>query len=170
MLVYRCHADRAAPGDLKGLPRIYHLAWNHTTLRALRVDPEMTYLQMGFPEGRELEACVRISAGYAGEIVGHVEFTHSNGALRVSGLPLVRFRSEARLNRLIAELEDMGCPVWNPHVCTLEEGNRRGADPAQLALKRAHDPRGLLNPGKMIAWEDPDYVYALPGQNEEKPA
>ena len=30
---------------------------------------------------------------------------------------------------------------------------------AQLAFKREADPQGLLNPGKMIAWEDPAYDY-----------
>jgi hypothetical protein len=33
-------------------------------------------------------------------------------------------------------------------------------DPLQLAFKRETDPRGLLNPGKMLAWEQPDYRYA----------
>jgi hypothetical protein len=32
-------------------------------------------------------------------------------------------------------------------------------DEAQLAFKREADPQGLLNPGKMIAWEDPDYDF-----------
>jgi hypothetical protein len=27
----------------------------------------------------------------------------------------------------------------------------------QLAFKRETDPKGLLNPGKMLAWEQPDY-------------
>jgi hypothetical protein len=30
-------------------------------------------------------------------------------------------------------------------------------DPAQLAFKREADPMGLLNPGKMLAWDDPSY-------------
>jgi len=39
----------------------------------------------------------------------------------------------------------------------------------QLAFKREADPKGLLNPGKMIAWEDPDFdfsaqrTYLFPG-------
>ena len=32
-------------------------------------------------------------------------------------------------------------------------------DEVQLAFKREADPQGLLNPGKMIAWENPDYDY-----------
>ncbi len=154
-------SDRAADADLKGLPHIYHLTWNHTTLRGLRVDPEITYLQAGFPAGQELKACAEIAERFPGEIVNHVEYTRDHGMLRMSCLPLVRFRSANRLQALMEELEKMGCPVWNPHVYTLEEGNRRNADPAQLALKRAVDPKGLLNPGKMIAWERADYIYDL---------
>ncbi len=30
-------------------------------------------------------------------------------------------------------------------------------DEVQLAFKREADPKGLLNPGKMIAWENPDF-------------
>ena len=30
-------------------------------------------------------------------------------------------------------------------------------DHLQLDFKREADPEGLLNPGKMIAWERPDY-------------
>jgi hypothetical protein len=33
--------ERAAAG--------YELAWNHTTLRALRIDPAITYLQVLYP-------------------------------------------------------------------------------------------------------------------------
>ena len=32
-------------------------------------------------------------------------------------------------------------------------------DEVQLAFKREVDPAGLLNPGKMIAWENPDYDF-----------
>jgi hypothetical protein len=33
-------------------------------------------------------------------------------------------------------------------------------DEIQLAFKREADPKGLLNPGKMIAWDDPDYDFS----------
>ena len=53
----------------------------------------------------------------------------------------------------------MGAPVFNPHRYTLEEGGMKQTDAVQLAFKREADPQGLLNPGKMIAWEDPNYDF-----------
>ena len=43
------NAATASEVDKKGLPPAYELAWNHTTLRALRVDPSITYLQSLYP-------------------------------------------------------------------------------------------------------------------------
>jgi hypothetical protein len=60
-------------------------------------------------------------------------------------------------------------PVFNPHRYTLEEGGMKQTDEVQLAFKREADPKGLLNPGKMIAWENPDFdwktdkTYLFPG-------
>jgi hypothetical protein len=49
--------------------------------------------------------------------------------------------------------------IFNPHRYTLEEGGRQIVDERQLAFKREADPKGLLNPGKMIAWDRPDWTY-----------
>ncbi|MGY3331553.1 FAD/FMN-containing dehydrogenase [Mesorhizobium sp. USDA 4775] len=43
------NAATATPEEKKGLPPAYELAWNHTTLRGLRVDPDITYLQSLYP-------------------------------------------------------------------------------------------------------------------------
>ena len=55
--------------------------------------------------------------------------------------------------------EENGCPIFNPHRYTLEEGGMKQTDEIQLSFKRQADPKGLLNPGKMIAWDDPDFDY-----------
>ena len=60
-------------------------------------------------------------------------------------------------------------PVFNPHRYTLEEGGMKKTDAVQLAFKKEADPKGLLNPGKMAAWDNPDFhlkpdqVYLFPG-------
>jgi hypothetical protein len=87
----------------------------------------------------------------------HIEMTRFDGRVAFSGLPIVRFSTEARLDEIIRLHEEMGCFVFNPHRYTLEEGGMKKTDRAQLAFKREADPLGILNPGKMIAWEDPDF-------------
>ncbi|MDX3806185.1 FAD-binding oxidoreductase [Bosea thiooxidans] len=151
--------DKLSPEDAKGLPPAYELGWNHTTLRALRVDPSITYLQVLYPFPNQVDLVDRIHARFGDEVTAHLEFARFDGKITCFGLPLVRFTSEERLEEIIAIHEEMGAPIFNPHRYTLEEGGMKQTDETQLAFKREADPQGLLNPGKMIAWEDPAYDY-----------
>lgn len=151
--------DKLAPEDTKGLPPAYELGWNHTTLRALRVDPAITYLQVLYPYPNQVDLVDKIHARFGDEVTCHLEFVRFDGKITCFGLPLVRFTSEERLEEIMAIHEEMGAPIFNPHRYTLEEGGMKQTDETQLAFKREADPQGLLNPGKMIAWEDPSYDY-----------
>ncbi len=157
-------SSRAAAETRKGLPPIYELTWNHTTLRALRVDPAMTYLQARYPEDGALAAVKRIHDHFGPEVIGHLEVIRFNGRIGFAGLPLVRFSTEERLEEIIAGHQTMGATIFNPHRYTLEEGGMKQTDAIQLAFKRETDPQGLLNPGKMIAFEDPDFDFSA-GKN-----
>lgn len=153
--------ERLAPADRSGLPSAIELSWNHTTLRALRVDPAITYLQVLYPFPNQLELVQAIHARFSDdEVMGHLEFVRFDGRITCFGLPLVRFTTEQRLDEIIRIHEEMGAPVFNPHRYTLEEGGMKQTDAAQLAFKREADPQGLLNPGKMVAWDDPDFDFA----------
>lgn len=145
--------------DLKGLPPAYELTWNHTTLRAIRVDPTITYLQARYPSPDHLAHVKAMVDRFGDEVPAHLEFIRFDGAIGAAGLPLVRFTTEERLDEIIRIHEDNGCWIFNPHRCTLEEGGMKQTDEVQLAFKRETDPQGLLNPGKMIAWENPGYDY-----------
>ncbi|MCX5496823.1 FAD-binding oxidoreductase [Kaistia dalseonensis] len=151
--------DQASPADLKGLPPAFELCWNHTTLRALRVDPSITYLQTLYSPPDHIEKIETMTRIFGDEVPGHLEFNRFDGRIAASGLSLVRFTTEARLEEIIRIHEDHGCPIFNPHRYTLEEGGMKQTDEIQLAFKKEVDPKGLLNPGKMIAWEDPNYDY-----------
>ncbi len=157
-------ASRASPETLKGLPPNYELTWNHTTLRGLRVDPAITYLQVRYGDKDSIARLLRIHEKYRDELMGHIEFIRFNGRVEFAGLPLVRFTSEARLAEIIADHEAMGAQIFNPHRYTLEEGGMKQTDSIQLAFKRETDPQGLLNPGKMIAFDDPNFNFAA-GRN-----
>ena len=97
--------------------------------------------------------------GFGAELPAHVEFVRFDGKVTCLGVPLVRFTTEERLEEIVRIHEEMGASIFNPHRYTLEEGGMKRTDEVQLAFKSETDPRGLLNPGKMIAWDDPDYDY-----------
>jgi FAD/FMN-containing dehydrogenase len=146
--------------DLKGVPPVFELSWNHTTLRGLRVDPQITYLQVLYPFPNQLELVRKVHAHFGDEVMAHLEFVRFDGNVTCFGLPIVRYSTDARLEEIMRIHEDMGCPIFNPHRYTLEEGGMKQTDEVQLAFKREADPKGLLNPGKMIAWEDPGFDFS----------
>jgi FAD/FMN-containing dehydrogenase len=86
--------------------------------------------------------------------------TRQDGVVTLAGLPLVRYTTEARLDEIVAIHEANGCDVFNPHRYTLEEGGMKRTDQKQLDFKRQADPKGILNPGKMVAWENPDFDFS----------
>ncbi|CAN1563059.1 GlcD FAD/FMN-containing dehydrogenases [Rhabdaerophilaceae bacterium] len=152
-------SDQLSADEAKGLPPGFELGWNHTTLRALRVDPTITYLQVLYPFPNQVALVDKIHAHFGDEVICHLEFVKFDGKITCFGLPLVKFTTEERLEEIMRIHEDMGAPIFNPHRYTLEEGGMKQTDETQLAFKREADPQGLLNPGKMIAWEDPDYDF-----------
>ncbi len=146
---------------------VFEYGWNHTTLRALKVDPSITYLQVGYGTDDPLGLVEQVRATFGPELMQHIEVTRQQGRIGMGGLTLVRFSTEERLDEIVRIHESMGAMVFNPHRYTLEEGGRQAVDDRQLQFKREADPKGLLNPGKMIAWDDPnwayDRMYAWPG-------
>ena len=136
---------------------LFEYAWNHTTLQALKHDRGITYLQTLFPPPHHLEQVEHMHVHFGDEVPMHLEFVRYGGEIACFGLQLVRFKSEERLMQIIAYHEEHGCPIFNPHAFTLEEGGMKRVDRVQLAFKRETDPSGLLNPGKMRGWDEPDY-------------
>jgi FAD/FMN-containing dehydrogenase len=144
-------------GDYTGLrtvPLLSDYTWNHTTLWAIKYDDAYTYLQCGFDPDRVRRQMQQLKGKFGDEILFHMEFM-KNGAGRVipGAIPLVRFTTESRLNDMIRFCREIGVFVANPHVNNVEDGGRFREDNVQLAAKRRYDPKGLLNPGKMLSFQ-----------------
>ncbi len=154
-LIYRSddHGWSREPGP------VFEYGWNHTTLRALKVDPKITYLQVRYAGPDFLDKIEAVRAAVNGEVLQHLEAMREGGRTVFAGLSLVRFTTEDRLDEIVRIHEDLGCMIFNPHRYTLEEGGRQVVDARQLEFKREADPKGLLNPGKMIAWDDPSFGF-----------
>ncbi len=140
------------------MPPLYEFSWNHTTLQALKVDRNITYLQTLFPPPGHLALVEQMYKHFGDEVPMHLEFVRFGGQIACFGLQVVRFTTEERLREIIAYHEANGCPIFNPHAFTLEEGGMKQVDHLQLDFKREADPKGLMNPGKMLAWDDPDWT------------
>jgi FAD/FMN-containing dehydrogenase len=139
---------------LRTRPLLSDYTWNHTTLWAIRADEAYTYLQCAFDPATVREQLSQLKDRFGREILFHMEFWKSGDGRMIPGsIPLVYYTTEARLNEMIAFCRDIGVFVANPHVNNVEGGGRFRADNIQLLAKQRFDPRGLLNPGKMITFK-----------------
>jgi len=148
---------------LRTLPLLSDYTWNHTTLWAIRTDEAYTYLQCGFDPVTVREQMRRLKARFSSEILFHMEFM-KNGEGRVipGAIPLVFYTNEARLNEMINFCREIGVFVANPHVNNVEGGGRYRPDHVQLLAKQRYDPKGLLNPGKMVTFDSQERVAGTP--------
>ena len=141
---------QAPQGQSRGLP-LRELSWNHTTLHWRAQHRGWTYLQLLLPQPEA--ACLeRLRAGWGDDLLWHLEAVRQQGAARLAALPLVRWRGEEALQRLMADCSACGAVLFNPHVLTVEDGGLGVVDADQVAAKAAYDPAGLLNPGKLRGW------------------
>jgi FAD/FMN-containing dehydrogenase len=134
-------------------PLLSDYTWNHTTLWAMKADSAYTYLQCGFSPTECDDQFRQLRERYGDEILFHIEFMKNGDGVVIPGaIPVVRFTTEEQLNEMIAYCRSIGVFVANPHVNYLEDSGRFRADNIQLRAKQRYDPRGLLNPGKMISF------------------
>lgn len=145
-ITYQKNAQEALKGTT-----ILEFAWNHTTLHARNVDPSLTYLQTFY---FTLDNVEHFYHHFGDEVMIHLEFLRFGGKAIPAGLQLVRFTTEERLNEIIRYHEDNGAGIANPHTYLIEDGGMKVIDPVQLGFKQQVDPHGLMNPGKMRAWEE----------------
>lgn len=127
--------------------------WNHTTLHTVKKHKDVTYLQSGFRPWENVDKVKQMFDFFGNEVMMHLEFLRVDGALTCSGLQLVRYTGETRLNEIIQIHRDQNVHIANPHTCYLEDGGKFSVEHGQIAMKRRLDPEGLLNPGKMRTWE-----------------
>lgn len=140
---------------------IVEYTWNHTTLHALKVDKGLTYIQSGFEAGRHVQQAKTLRALLGDEVLVHLEFIRTKeGAMNCSGLQLVRYTSDERLDQIMQIHRDHGVYIANPHVYIVEDGKQGQINPDVVAAKVRFDPAGLLNPGKLRGWEQRDQIMA----------
>ena len=146
---------KTAEDNRKSNRTIVEYTWNHTTLHAMKVDKSLTYIQSGFRAGEHVAQAKALRQLLGDEVLMHLEFIRTKeGAMNCSGLQLVRFSGEARLNHIMQMHREHGVYIANPHVYIVEDGKQGQVNDEVVAMKKRFDPAGLLNPGKLRGWDE----------------
>jgi FAD/FMN-containing dehydrogenase len=142
----------AWPG-LRSQPLLSDYTWNHTTLWAMKANPEYTYLQCGYDPERVHQQLAMLKARYGDSYLHHMEWTKNGAGVMTPGaIPVVKFTTPEALNEMIDFCRSIGVFVANPHLNFVEGGGRFRSDNVQLQAKYRNDPKGLMNPGKMASF------------------
>jgi FAD/FMN-containing dehydrogenase len=153
---------RKTAAEVKASNRtIVEYTWNHTTLHAMKVDKGLTYIQSGFPARENVAKAKALRKLLGDEVLVHLEFIRTKeGEMTCSGLQLVRFSTEERLNEIMHIHREHGVYIANPHVYVVEDGKQGQVNPDVVATKMRFDPAGLLNPGKLRGWAQREQIMA----------
>ena len=134
---------------------LIEFTWNHTTLHALKVDPNLTFTQLRFTPGKHLEQVRALYDALHPELMLHLEFIRDiDGLTTCSALPLIRYTTEDRLYEIHDLIRSHGVAVANPHTNSVGLGNKKPLTPEFRAAKRNFDPHDLMNPGKLDRTND----------------
>ena len=113
-----------------------------------------TYLQCAFHPDQVREQMRKLKQRFGKEFLLHMEFWKGGDGRVVPGaIPVIYYTTEERLNEMIDFCRENGVFVANPHVNNVEGGGRYRANNVQLLAKQRYDPKGLLNPGKMVTFQ-----------------
>jgi FAD/FMN-containing dehydrogenase len=134
-----------------GARPLYELTWNHTTLHALNVDQDITYLQALYPASGFMEKVAEVAALFTlDEVIHHFEFIRYAGLPTGAELPLIKYTTDERLNEIMEIYRAHGVFIADPHIWMLEDSaGYKSADADLVGFKREVDPLGICNPGKM---------------------
>lgn len=116
------------------------MSYNHVTLRAKRVRPEVCHLQVGGPGLIEHHEAAR---GVLPDGMLHLDAHSPGGITGFGGLLLSRFVDVQTLYDGVERLRALGIHVVDPHTWTL------GFDADRARVAATCDPHALLNPGKL---------------------
>ena len=116
---------------------------------------------MAYPSPLSPELVAMQMRRFGDEVLFHHEFSRAGNQRVAFALPLVVYFDDDQLRSLMASFEADGCTVFDPHTWLLEDGGMKQVDEVQLAFKRESDPQGLMNPGKVRAWDE--RVLGIPG-------
>lgn len=142
-------SSRAAEGQGPYHAPLYEFSWGHTRLHVNRTHPDMV-MTVGLYLDPDAVGSIERTWKRLGATCGmHFEVKRFDGHMGFQGMPLFAWRDEAHLAEVMRGMADDGAQVANNHTFLVKEGGMKPVEGEDARFKRAMDPYGLMNPGKM---------------------
>lgn len=131
-------------GDYPESDRLSGMSYNHPVWYFQRAHPDQTWFHMETSGEVVLTDPDAVRGAYDGPVYLHLEqFARGPGAMVMAG-----YSGEAAVYAGMARMEEIGMGVHSPHQWYVDRNPELAAETA-----RRTDPKGLLNPGKLV--DDP---------------
>ncbi|VWX60359.1 FAD-linked oxidase [Burkholderiales bacterium 8X] len=128
---------------------LYEFGWGHTRLHVNRDFPDLVS-NVGLYLDPDLVGAIERSHRRFAHLPGMAfEVKRFDGKLSLQGSPFFRYEGEAQLADIMRGMAEDGAHVANNHTFLVKEGGMKSLDDEDAAFKRAMDPHGLMNPGKL---------------------
>lgn len=144
-----------APQEPRRAPMYSDYTYNHTTLWALKADPDLSYMGNRFDISRYEEQMRAIKQRFPDEVWWHLEFLRDigNHCPMMVGITLFKYTTAERFEEMRSFFEHVGVSAGGSHSPFLDEGVHAHNLQNKFAVKDFADPHGLLNPGKIKSYE-----------------
>jgi FAD/FMN-containing dehydrogenase len=143
------HGGRVEAVRPNGTAYLSSLAFNHVTLRARRARPELCHLQASgealLTRGDEIRSALPGALLHLDGLRLFADAQAPGRGRHFGGLLLAPFPGVGPLYTAVERLTGLGVHIVDPHTWLLDGP----ALPAIRTAAAAHDPAGLLNPGKL---------------------
>jgi FAD/FMN-containing dehydrogenase len=131
-----------------GIP-LYEFSWGHTQMQINREHPEMVSNIGLYLDPDLVGAIERSSRRFVGMCGMHFEVKRFDGKLSFQGSPIFRYADEQQIADVMRGMAEDGAMVANNHTYLVKEGGMKSVEGEDAAFRRAMDPHGLMNPGKL---------------------
>ena len=144
----RLVADHRSGENPFGAP-LYEFAWGHGLRQLQKTDARFTNFQGMFPGEQLLDSLAAVHAALNGAHPLRLELFRSQGAVVAMGSHVFVYESDEQMRRMVELLQGFGVRIANSHTTGVRGVGIKQFTAEDLPFKRAMDPHGLLNPGKL---------------------
>ena len=133
--------------------RLTDITFNHTTLWAKREEQNLTWADLVFDLDRAEELITKIKGKLGESFLLHVEYALWRNQMVAWAFPLLYYKSMEDVQRILDYFNQIGVSRHDVHTVYVDDRLEPEKVATIVQMKHAYDPHGILNPGKIRAFQ-----------------